>query len=197
MKKSSNTNDDKTKETKENNNSLLNSSMESEVNDNKSHLSDESNFDSLTIKFPDKVQMQKIEDPLAMFKLDFTKVHAKYQSSANNMKGKLNASVPAQNNKNKLEKKKPAQKKNEDNDLDLIIDKLKNDMKNSSKTVKDLNCKLDKQKNLNKDLKQKIVKLNENLKMASTKIESLESQIKKIGGDLRNNNSIVKFLYKF
>ena len=182
--------EDKTKENKENDNSLNNYSLESEVYDNKSQLSDESNLDSFTIKFPDKVKMQKNEIPAAMFKLDFTKVNEKYQSSVNNMKGKLNVNVLAQNNKKKLEKKKPVQK-NDDNDLDLIIEKLKNDMKNSIIAVKDMNGKLEKHKNLNKDLKQKIVKLNENLKMSNTKIEFLESQIEKIESDSRKNTTIV------
>lgn len=131
--------------------------------------------------------MLKNEDPSAMFKLDFTKVNAKYQSSPNNMKGKLNLKAADQNKKIIKEKKKPALKKNDDTDLDLIIKKLKNDMKNSSRSVLDLNGKLEKQKNLNKDMKHKIAKLNESLKMANNKIETLEAQIRKIGIEMKIN----------
>jgi chromosome segregation ATPase len=139
--------------------------------------------------------MQKpVADEAGGFKLDFTKVVAKYNSTANNMKGKFSINVAAQKKKDNQKDKKKQEKKNEDNDLDLIIEKLRNDMKNSNKTVKDLSTKLEKQKNLNREMKQKIVKLNENLKMVNTKIETLESQIKKVGGELKSNSFVSNYL---
>lgn len=191
MKKSSNIpSEDKAKDNKEH--LSCHSSSDDSSSSEISYFSDESNLDSVTIKFPDKVHMNKQEDDKAMFKLDFTKVNAKYNSAANNMKGKFNVNVVTQKKKDKQEKKK-VDKKNEDSDLDMIIEKLRNDLKNSNKTVKDLTVKLDKQKNLNKDMKMKISKLNENLKMVNTKIETLESQIKQVGGEIKSCNSFVSF----
>ena len=173
LKKNSNLlSDDKLKENKEP--ISLNSSSEDSSTSEKSYISDESNLDSLAIKFPDKVQMHKADDDKAQFKLDFTKVNAKYSSSANNMKGKYNVNVVVQKKKEKQENKK-VEKKNEDSDLDLIIEKLKNDLKNSNKTVKDLTSKLDKQKNLNKDMKKKD---NKNQKYSSSRFLSYRNKIK-------------------
>jgi len=189
LRKNSNMASDDKEEIKEN--ATNRSSEDSEESDNKSDISDESNLYSLAIKFPDKVQMPKNEEPdKQMFKLDFAKVNAKYLSSANNMKGKITVNVPVQQKKNSKQEKKKTNNKNDDSDLDLIIEKLRNDLKNSNKTVKDLTSKLDKQKNLNKDMKQKIGKLNENLKMVNTKIETLETQIKKVNADTKLNSSM-------
>ena len=173
-----------------------NSSSKSDSSDEKSEISDESNY-SIAIKFPDKVKMPKSEDQTStVFKLDFAKVNAKYESSVNNMKGKFdveNINIP-QNKKLKQEKKKNEKKNESEDNLDLIIEKLKNEMKNSNKTVKDLTSKFEKHKNTNNEMKQKVIKLKENLKMVNSKITTLETQLKEFGGDNRANTSLVSLI---
>jgi len=95
----------------------------SEKSDNSMNISDISceSRDTYAFKFPDKVQKkpqdqdEKLEEDEndqginkmnTNFKLDFSKVYSKYQSTQNNMKGKYN--VPANYKKKQENKKKLA-----------------------------------------------------------------------------------------
>jgi peptidoglycan hydrolase CwlO-like protein len=128
------------------------------------YTDDAMSLESEVINFPDKVKIPGNEKQQGgkIPKLDFTKVTEKYQTEG--AKKTVNKEI-----------KKPLNKNEE------IIDKLKNDLKQSQKTIDELNTKIDKYKNLYKGSREKITNKNETIRKLNQRIDSLERQLRKSG----------------
>jgi predicted nucleic acid-binding Zn-ribbon protein len=136
-----------------------------DILDEISDSGDEGSVDSTSIQFPDKVKMNKEDNPKGaknIPKLDFTKVKEKYETEDM--------------------VKKPTEKKKPLNKMEEQIEKLKNELKQATKTIEDLNGKLEKYRNLLKTTREKLSKKTDIIKKNNQKIESLEAQVRKYGG---------------
>jgi chromosome segregation ATPase len=144
---------------------------------------EETNLDSPSLKFPDKVSigmsMNSNISGKTVPKLDFTKVTAKYKS--NNMKVDLKDIKIKETDKfsDYSTVNKMVTLKDDDKPFARENSKLKGDLNLAQKINEKLKQKLEKYKQSYKELKDKFLKLGNTLKLAQNKIEVLETHVKK------------------
>lgn len=143
-----------------------------------------------SIKFPDKVKMNKINSNKFVSdlpRLDMSRVVFKYKSQNNFQLAKpiKKNEINLNNNKNAenklLNQKSIKNKINKKEEAIIMNNKIKEmniELIQTYETIKDLEENLEKSKKAYKENKTRQIKMRENLKIADTKIENFKIQLK-------------------